>query len=59
MLPHLCKIARVTKSNDEFGGNVYGVVIEQSSVECWEQQLSASEIIEFEKRGINVQTLQM
>ncbi len=30
---------------------MYGVVIEQTDVECWEQQAGSSEVIEYEKRG--------
>ncbi len=55
-LPHLCKIFRQIRTNDGLGGNVYGVVTEQSNVECWEQPASASEMKEYEKRGIKVST---
>lgn len=54
--PHLCTIGRITRTNDEFGGNVYGIEIERTNVEVWEQQASASEMKDFEKRGIQVTT---
>lgn len=55
-LPHRCTIARVIRMNDSLGGNVYGVEIEQTDVECWEQKASTSESRDYEKRGINVTT---
>ena len=55
-LPHRCTIFRQTRSNDSLGGNKYGVVIEKTNVEVWEQQASASEIQDYEKRGIVVNT---
>lgn len=38
------------------GGNIYSIEIEQTGVECWEQQVSASESSDFEKRGITATT---
>lgn len=55
-LPHLCKIGRVIVSKDSYGGDLYGITVEQTDVECWEQAASDSEIKEFEKRGQSVTT---
>lgn len=52
--PHRCSIFRIANQPDGLGGGRYVVVLEQSDVECWEQQLSASEIMDYQKRGINV-----
>lgn len=54
--PHLCTIGRVTRQNDDLGSNIYGIVVERVGVECWEQQASAGEMNDFEKRGIQVTT---
>lgn len=53
-LPHRCKIVRRVRTADVLGGGKDGETVEQTDVECWEQQASASEITEFGKRGINV-----
>lgn len=55
-LPHRVAIGRVTRSNDALGGSIYGIILERSSVQCWQQQASASEIRDFAKRGIAVTT---
>ena len=55
-LPHTCLIFRVTPQPDGLGGTLYRVVVEQSNVSCWEQQASASEIADYEKRGIKIDT---
>ena len=54
--PHLCSIFRVTPQPDGLGGTIYSVVIEQENVSCWEQKLSSSEVLDYEKRGIKVDT---
>lgn len=53
-LPHVCTIFRQTRTADAFGGNKYATVTEKTLVKCWEQQASASEISEYEKRGISI-----
>ena len=55
--PHKCKIARKVrqKTSEGMGFEVDRYSVEQTDVSCWEQQLSASESSEWEKRGINVQ----
>lgn len=55
--PHLCKIARRTRQK-EVGGIGVAVdlyVVEQTDVSCWEQQASASEINDWQKRGIAIE----
>ena len=42
-MPHRCTIARVVRSVDSVGGNLFGVVIEQTNVPCWQQRAGASE----------------
>lgn len=54
--PHKCSIFRMAPQPDGLGGLLYSIVLEQSNVPCWEQQASASEIMEYEKRGVNIQT---
>lgn len=55
-LPHLCKIARRTRQKevDGIGVAVDRYVVEQTNVSCWEQQASASEVNDWQKRGIAV-----
>ena len=54
--PHLCSIFRETPQPDGIGGTIYTTVIEQTNVPCWEQRLSSSEALDYEKRGIKVDT---
>lgn len=42
-MPHRCTIARLVRSVDSMGGNLFGVVIEQTDVPCWQQKAGASE----------------
>lgn len=53
-LPHECTIQRRVRAADDFGGASDSLTVEQTGVECWEQQASASEIQEYDKRGMNV-----
>jgi hypothetical protein len=55
-MPHRCTIQRITRIDDELIGSRDIPVVEQTGVECWEQQVSAVEALEFEKRGMNVNT---
>ncbi len=55
-LPHKCSIFRVGRSKESAGGKLYGPILEQSDVECWEQAASSNEIRDFEKRGMGVST---
>lgn len=54
--PHLCSIFRETPQPDGLGGTIYTVVIEKTNVSCWEQKLSSSEVLDYEKRGVKVDT---
>ena len=53
-LPDRCSVLRRTRVKDELGGSKDGFVVEQTNVECWEQQTGASESAEFERKGISV-----
>ena len=55
-MPHVCTIGRQKRVADTMIGNKYSIVIEQTDVPCWEQKVSAKEIMEYEKRGIDVTT---
>lgn len=54
--PHLCTISKRTRSkgNSTTGGSVDATPAVQTGVECWEQQLSSKEILEFQKRELVV-----
>ena len=52
-MPHKCRIQYRTRANDVRMGNVETRVTQQSNVPCWEQQLSSTEISDYEKRGIS------
>jgi hypothetical protein len=55
--PHKCKIARRTRQKPSGGIGVAVDVysVEQTNVVCWEQQASASEMSDWQKRGISVE----
>lgn len=53
-MPHLCTIRRMRRRRDSLGGGWDTPVVEQTGVECWEQQASASEIKDYEQRGQKV-----
>jgi len=53
-LPDRCTIQRRVRVKDSLGGSKDGFVVEQTDVECWEQQAGAAESAEFEKKGITV-----
>lgn len=53
-LPHRCTIRRLTRKRGPLGGSFDKPVVEQTLVECWEQQASASEIKDYEQRGQKV-----
>ena len=52
--PHRCSIKTTYKAKDEIAGTRTKETTEQTNVECWEQQASNSETMEFEKRGMNI-----
>ena len=52
--PHRCTIQRRKRSNDRKIGNVETRIVEQTDVECWEMQASASEIKDYERKGMKV-----
>ena len=53
--PHKCTIRRRVRIKDDYGGNKdHPATDEQTNVECWEQQASASEVKDYEKRGIKI-----
>ena len=41
--PHKCTIARIVRTIDSFGGNLFGVTIEQTDVPCWQQKAGMSQ----------------
>jgi len=51
-LPDLCTISRRVREKDALGGSKDTSTIEQTNVACWEQQASASESAEYQKRGM-------
>lgn len=53
-LPDLCTIQRRSRTNDRHGGNTEAPIVEKTNVSCWVQQLSATTMEAFAKRGINV-----
>lgn len=54
--PHRCSIFRMANQSDGLGGGRYVPILEQSNLECWEQQASASERMDYQKRGIDIGT---
>lgn len=52
--PHRCTIQRRKRSNDGKMGNVETRIVEQTDVECWEQQASATEVKDYERKGMKV-----
>lgn len=53
-MPHRCTIARLVRSVDSLGGNLFGVVIEQTDVPCWQQKAGASESVIADKPQITI-----
>ena len=53
-LPHVCSIQKTTRTKSALGGNKDVPTVEQTGIECWQQQASASEINDYQKRGIQV-----
>lgn len=54
-LPHLCTIAtrKREKLVDGAGSSVDKLVVRDTAVECWEQQMRESEDMDMQKRGID------
>lgn len=53
--PHRCTIRRRTRIRDEYiGSKDHPAEILHTDIECWEQQASASEKKEYDKRGIQI-----
>lgn len=53
-MPHECSIIRVDKVSTSRGGSKDSEVVEHTEVPCWEQQASASEVMDYRKRGIEI-----
>lgn len=53
-MPHECTIRRLGRVNDALGGTKTVPIVEQTEVKCWEQQASAAEIMDFERRGMKI-----
>ena len=53
-LPHKCSIRRKQRQKVALGGSKDVSIEELSDVSCWEQQASASEIRDYEKRGVSI-----
>ena len=54
--PHECTIRIRTRSAGSLGGSRDVATVEQTGVECWQQRANAKEILEFEKRGMTIDT---
>lgn len=52
--PHKCKITLRIRTLDEFGGGYDERQNVVTNLSCWEQQASATEIKNYQKRGINI-----
>lgn len=52
--PHRCTIQRRIRVGGALGGSQDKVAIDQTNVVCWEQQASAREIKDFEKKGMSI-----
>lgn len=52
--PHECSFIKRIRKGDELGGSEDIPSVTQSGVECWEQQASASEVMDYAKRGITI-----
>ncbi len=53
-MPHECTIQKLVKSSGDLGGGRTVPAVEQTGVVCWEQSASASEIANYDKRGIRI-----
>lgn len=49
-----CTIRRRVQAKDSFGGSKDSFTNEQTDVWCWEQSVSAAEVLEYEKQAIKV-----
>jgi len=52
-LPHKCTIRKRIHTLGSTGGNKQTYENVSTSVDCWEQAISASEKMEYKKRGVN------
>lgn len=55
-LPDECTIYRRVRTKGTLGGNKDALTAEQTSVSCWEQQVSASESLEYQQRGMELRS---
>lgn len=55
-LPHECSIVSMGSALDSIGGRLYRPTIVAEEVACWQQAMSASESMKYEKRGQRVDT---
>jgi hypothetical protein len=51
-LPDECTIQRLVRTKGASMGSRDAPTVEQTGVSCWEQQVSASELLAFQKRGM-------
>ena len=52
--PHRCTIQRRVHTKGSLGGSKDTMVVEQTDVECWEQQASNSEVKEYQQDGMSL-----
>jgi hypothetical protein len=55
-MPHECRIQRRVVTLDTLGGTRITRTTLQSNVPCWQQALSTSELLRFDKMGVVVRT---
>lgn len=55
-LPDECTIQRLVRTKGELVGSKDAVVIVLLKVSCWEQQVSASESLTYQKRGMELRS---
>jgi hypothetical protein len=55
-MPHESTIRRIVRTRDSMAGSRDSFVNERTEEPCWEQQASAKEVMEFEKRGMQIDT---
>ena len=53
-LPDRCTIQRRVRAKGGLGGSKATATVESTGVHCWEQQASASESEQYEKRGMSL-----
>lgn len=55
-LPDRCTIYRRVREKDSLAGSRDSLVVERSDVSCWEQQASASDVVEYERKAMSLRS---